>query len=95
MGEATVHGDVEYGILQSVKAAGSSSLADAKKEAQKLIAEKGKPERTITFQAPDFSVIRKGDRIHAKTDGLSGFFYVLGITHNATSMTRQMEVDPA
>lgn len=93
--EATVDGDVEYGILQSVKAAGSSSLADAKKEAQELIDEKGKPERTITFQSPDFPLIRKGDRIHAKTDGLSGFFYVLGITHNATTMTMQMEVEPA
>lgn len=93
--EATIDGDVKYGILQSVKASGSSSITDAKKEAQELIDEKGKPERTITFQSPDFPLIRKGDRIHAKTDGLSGYFYVLGITHNATTMTMQMEVEPA
>ena len=93
--EAVIDGKTEYGILQQHVAMGSSSLTDAKKEAQELIDEKGKPERTITLQSPDFPLIRKGDRIYAKADGLSGYFYVLGVSHNATTMTMQMEVEPA
>lgn len=93
--EATVNGKTEYGILQSVISKGSSSLTDAKKEAQELLDEKGKPERTITLQAPDFPAIRKGDIIHATTDRATGYFYVKGISHSATNMAMQMEVEPA
>jgi hypothetical protein len=93
--EAKVDGKTEYGILQSVITKGSSSLKEAKKEAQELLDEKGKPERTITLQAPDFPAIRKGDMIHATTDRLTGYFYVKGVSHNATNMAMQMEVEPA
>lgn len=92
--EATVDGKTEYGILQTVITKGSSSISEAKKEAQELIAEKGTPKRTITLQAPDFPAIRKGDVIHATTDRLTGYFCVLGVSHSATNMTMQMEVEP-
>lgn len=92
--EATVDGKTQYGILQTYVSKGSSSLTDAKKEAQELLSEKGTPTRTITFQAPDFPVIRKGDIIHANTDRLTGYFYVKGISHNATAMSMRMEVEP-
>jgi len=92
--EATVDGKTEYGILQTVKSIGSTKLADAKKEAEELIEEKGKPKRTITFVAPEFPAVRKGDVIHAKTNKLIGYFYVKGVSHNATSKSMQMEVEP-
>lgn len=93
--EATIDGKTEYGILQTIQSIGSGKLEDAKKAAQKTIKEKGEPTRTTTFQAPDFPPIRKGDMIYAVTDQLKGYFIVKGISHNATSMTMQMEVKPA
>ncbi len=91
--EATVNGKTEYGILQSIVQKGSGTLKEAKKEAQELLDENGTPTRTITLQSPDFPAIRKGDMIHAQTDRMSGYFYVKGVSHNATSMTMQMEVE--
>lgn len=91
--EATLDGKTEYGILQQYKSMGSAKLEDAKKEAQEVLDEKGKPERTITLQAPDAPWVRKGDKINVTTDTLKGDFYVLGISHNATSGTMQMEVE--
>lgn len=92
--EATVDGSTEYGILQSVISKGSTSLSEAKTEANELLEEKGKPTRTITLQAPDLPFLRKGDRIHVDMEGLSGYFYIKGVSHNATNGTMQMEVEP-
>jgi hypothetical protein len=92
--EATVDGKVEYGILQQIKSKGDTSLEDAKKEAQETLDEKGSPERTTTLVAPDIPTLRKGDLIHVKTDKMKGYFYIKGISHNATSGTMQMEVEP-
>lgn len=92
--EATIDGKTEYGILQQYVVKGSSSITDAKKEAQKLIDEKGTPSRTITLQAPEFPAIRKGDIIHATADNIAGYFCVKGVSHNATSMRMRMEVEP-
>ena len=91
--EATIDGDTSYGILQSVKSIGSTELSDAKTEAQELIDEKGKPKRTITLNSPDLPFLRKGDMIHVNADRLKGYFYVLGVSHNATAATMQMEVE--
>lgn len=91
--EATINGKTEYGILQQTKARGSSSLADAKKEAQELIDEKGTPTRNIILQSPEFPLIQKGDKIYVTLDGIQGYFCVIGVTHNATTMQMQMEVE--
>ena len=92
--EATVDGATEYGILQYVVNKGSSTTAEAKKEAEEMIAEKGKPTRTTTLQSPDLPFIRKGDKIHVDAGSLKGYFYVKGVSHNATQHTMQMEVEP-
>lgn len=91
--EATIDGKTEYGILQTVKALGSSKLSEAKDEANELLDEKGSPERTLTLTALDLPFLRKGDLIHAEADGLNAYFYVKGVSHNATAMTMQMEVE--
>lgn len=90
---ATVNGSTEYGILQTVKSMGDSSISEAKNEAQKLLDEKGKPERTVSLTAPDIPTLRKGDLIHVETDKMNGYFYVNGVSHNATAATMQMEVE--
>lgn len=92
--EATIDGKTQYGILQSIQSMGSSTLEEAKKKAQETIDEKGDPKRTITLQSPDFPAIRKGDVIHATLDRLKGYFIVKGVSHNATTMSMQMEVEP-
>lgn len=92
--EATINGETKYGVLQQIKSRGSTKLAEAKKEAKEIIKENGKPTKTIILQAPDFPRIRKGDRIHVTADRLKGYFYVKGVSHNATSMIMQMEVEP-
>lgn len=91
---ATLDGQTEYGILQEFKAKGSTSLKDAKKAAQKILDEKGKPKRTTTVEAPDFPPIRKGDQVYISTDKMEGYFYVKGVSHNATQMRMKMEVEP-
>lgn len=92
--EATVEGNTKYGVFQQLKSLGSASIADAKAEANETISEKGKPERTITVVTPDIPSVRKGDMIHITNDALKGYFYVEGISHNATAATMQMEVEP-
>lgn len=92
--EATIDGKTEFGILQKHISKGSSNLADAKAEAQKLLDEEGKPTRSIILNALDFPIIRKGDIVHVDADGLLGYFVVKGISHNATNMTMRMEVEP-
>ena len=56
--------------------------------------EKGKPTRTITLQAPDLPAIRKGDLVYITLDRMTGYFCIKGISHNATTMTMRMEVEP-
>ena len=91
----TVNGATEYGILQTIQSIGSGTLAEAKKAAEKIIKDQGKPKRTIILQAPDFPPIRKGYRIYAKTDRLDGYFVVESVSHNATARMMQMEVRAA
>lgn len=92
--EATVEGDTQYGVFQQLKSLGSLSVAEAKQEAQETINEKGKPQRTTTIVTPDIPTVRKGDMIYVKNDNLKGYFYVEGVSHNATSGSMQMEVEP-
>jgi len=92
--EATVEGDTQYGVFQQLKSLGSLSIAEARQEANETIKEKEKPQRTTTVVAPDVPTIRKGDMIHVQNDNLKGYFYVVGVSHNATSASMQMEVEP-
>lgn len=93
--EASIVGRTEYGILQDITTRGSLTLEEAKANAQNVLDEKGEPKRTIKLTGIDFPAVRKGDLIYLTTDRLLGFFHVKGISHNATSMTMQMEVEPA
>lgn len=63
--EATVSGETAaYGTLQKViNKDDNTSLADAKKEAQSMIDEDGKPKWTYEVEAVDIPWIRKGDKV--------------------------------
>ena len=92
---AVVPGRTEFGTLQDVVLMSSSStLAEARKEAQTILKEQGSPRRDITAEAPDVPEIRKGWKIRMEAGSLLGYYIVMGITHNATDRSMVMELRP-
>ena len=82
--EATVNGRTEYGVRQKLVTRGNDeSLSEAKKSAEEILREEGKPAETITVKLPDLPLIRKGDQIHLKTSSIAaGFYYCTSVLHN-------------
>lgn len=92
--EAVVDGKTEFGILQDiVHRSQDDSLATAKSSAQDILDERGKPKRVTTLESPDLPFIRAGDRIHVQAGNLNGYYYIIGIQHDATNRTMTMEVE--
>ncbi|MFP3153142.1 hypothetical protein LQZ18_01665 [Lachnospiraceae bacterium ZAX-1] len=84
--EAIVEGDTSFGVLQEiVRRDSDKTIEDAKAEAGTILKERGKPEETITITVPDLPFLRRGDRIEVEAANLKGFFYAIGLSHNATS----------
>lgn len=93
---ATVNGSnlSKYGTLQDVVTMSSNTtLADAKKEANEILKEKGKPEREYALEAPDVPWVHKGDLIKISAGDLSGNYIVKGATHDALKKTMSLEVE--
>ena len=85
----------QRGTLQSVRSrSGDTSLAEAKKEAQEELDEHKNPEHTYSLSAPDYPFLRKGDSIQVNTGSFSGVYYVKSITHELTSHTMNLEIEP-
>ncbi len=83
--QAIVKGDLNFGVLQEiVRTDSNKDTAAATAEANTILQERGKPERTTTVVVPDLPFMRKGDKVEMKTDSLNGLFYILAVTHNAT-----------
>ena len=92
--EATLNGKTEYGIVQQIRSHSSSEdLSEAETEAQELLDENGDPEETMTIEAPDVPIIRKGDKISAEVAGLDGYYVVKSINHNAATGKMNMDVE--
>ena len=86
-------GETKYGAMQEYLVRGGDfSLAEAKAAAKTILSERGKPKETISIAAPDLPLLKKGDKVNIVAGNLSGFFYVEGISHNATGRTMTMEV---
>ena len=89
--EATINGDTSFGVLQEiVRRDSDKKLSDATKEANTILEDRGKPEETITVEAPDLPFLRKGDEVQMGAGNLLGFFFVEGVTH--TAETRMMNM---
>lgn len=93
--KATVSGKTEYGTLQEFVSSSSTSVSEAKEEAQKILTDRGKPKEVIRVDAPDVPTIRKGDKIKVVAGSLKGYYYVLGITHNAGERMMSMSLEVA
>lgn len=90
--EATVSGWTnEYGTLQKlIDRDENTSLAEARVEAQSIINENGKPWWVFSVSAPDIPWIRKGDKIHVKSQELDEYFIVVGIDREITNKNKKM-----
>lgn len=93
--EATVSGDTsQFGTIQeTINRSENTSLADAKKEAQSIIDEKGKPKWEFELRATDIPWIRKGDKVYVDAGDMSGYYIVAGIERTITGKKREMTLD--
>lgn len=91
--EATVSGNTsEYGTLQKlIDRDKNTSLADAKKEANSIIEEKGKPKWEFELKTTDVPWIRKGDRVHVNIEGsMSGYLIVTDVSRSISNKSKTM-----
>lgn len=91
---ATVKGDTStYGTLQDeISKDKDTSLKEAKKEANYILKEKGKPFINRAFQAVDNPDVVKGQKIEIDIDGFSGQVIVKSVDHDAMNKTMELEV---
>ena len=91
--EAVIDGDLRFGVLQEIILRDSDkSIADAKAEAASTLKERGKPEEQITVHAPDVPFLRRGDEVYIWAGNLQRYFYILGISHNASRKDMTMSL---
>lgn len=92
--EATVFGDTDsYGTLQKIQTKQEdTSLADAKKEAEELIAEKGEPVSTYEVEAIDIPWMQLGDKVKVSAGNVLGSYLIIGISHNISDTKKTMQL---
>ncbi len=91
--EATMNGQTKFGVRQKIVTRGKDdSLEDAQSSAQEILDDKGEIQEEITIQAPDIPFVRKGDLLHLTVGTLNGYYYVIGIRHDADSRTMTMDL---
>jgi len=92
--EAVVDGDTEhYGTLQKIqKKDGTTELADAQKEAEQTIKNKGKPTRTFEVEAMDIPWLKLGDKVKVAAGDMLGDFFAVGVSHLVTDTEKTMRV---
>ena len=85
----TLRGDTRYGVLQEIiRRDDNKTLAAARAEARTILKKQGQPEEMIQLSGPDLPFTRKGEKVEVSAGNLIGFFFIEGVTHDAT--TRQM-----
>lgn len=91
--EATMNGKTKYGVRQKIVTRGKDdSLEDAKFSAQEILDDKGEIQEEITVQAPDIPWTRKGDLVHVTAGTVDGYYYVIGIRHDADSKIMTLDL---
>ena len=91
--EATMNGQTKFGVRQKIVTRGKDdSLEDAQSSAQEILDDKGEIQEEITIQAPDIPFVRKGDLVHVTVGTLNGYYYVIGIRHDADSRIMTLDL---
>lgn len=90
--EATVKGNTDkYGTLQKlINRNENTSLADAKREAQSTLNEKGAPSVDIDVKTVDIPWIKKGDKVRVDLGRISGLFIVKGVDREISNKGKKM-----
>lgn len=92
---ATLNGKTSYGIRQKIVVQDKDDTeGKAQKDAQSILNDNGEPIETIEVQTPDIPFVHKGDVIHVQGAALSGYYYILGVSHDvdAGKMTLSLHV---
>ncbi len=91
--KATIDGYTEYGIRQQIMQMQEGvSLKDTKVKAEMEMDEKGQIDKSITINCPDIPFMRRGDVVYTDIGASTGYFDVLGVTHNASSYSMTLNL---
>jgi hypothetical protein len=91
---SSIEGKTEYGILQEIVTKSSNAtLEEARKEAETILEERGKPLQSITINSPDIPPLRKGDKLRVEAGNLIGDFYIKAVTHDFSEKSMQAELE--
>lgn len=90
--EATVAGSTsQYGTLQKlINRDTNTTMADAKKEAEGILKENGKPKWTYEVVCHDIPWIRKGDKVYVSAGDMTGNYIVKGIDRSISNSKKEM-----
>lgn len=92
--KAKIDGLTEYGIRQVISPMQDGQrLRDAKKLAERVIAERGVIERSIKLSCNDLPFLRKGDVVYVDIGTSVGYFDVISVTHDADSYIMTMSLE--
>ena len=90
---AVMNGMTKFGIRQKIITQSKSSTSgEAQKQAKRELEDNGKPDITITVQAPDVPELRKGDMEYLKIGELDGYYNVKGVKHDAMNGTMTLSL---
>lgn len=93
---ATLNGLTKYGVRQKMyNRSSDESLKEAKKAGKQILEEEGKVKKEVTVQCPDVPYVRKGDLVYMNVGAVYGYYYVLGIQHDAASYSMTMDIKPS
>ena len=91
---ATKDGRTEFGVLQDlIYERQYDNLSAAKKAADEILDEYGKPRKKRKVIAPDLPFLRKGDMVHITAGTLNGYYIASSITRKLKGRTMTLEVD--
>ncbi len=91
---ATKSGRTEFGILQDlVYERQYDNLSAAKKAADEILDEYGKPRKKRKVIAPDLPFLRKGDMVHITAGTMNGYYIVSSVRRKLKDKTMTLEVD--
>lgn len=90
---ATLNGKTQYGIRQAIVVqAKDDTEGKAQKDAQTKLSDKGDLIESIEVQAPDIPFVHKGDVIHVSGATLSGYYVIIGCSHDVDRRTMTLSL---
>lgn len=91
---STIKGKTEYGVIREfVSTDDNTTLEAAKKEGQEIIDNKGKPTEEYTVEAVDVPEVKRGDKVKVLAGDMYGYYWVKGLSHEASKLSMTMELE--